>query len=74
MKMEKSKEPLRRLDGFYPVSQVINAAGICEATLKRWEESKKISKPARDANKHRIYTKEQLDEIVRLAKANSNPE
>ncbi len=51
----------------YTSSEVAEAAGIARDTLLRWLRKGKVEEPSRDRNDWRIFTKTELNTIVRYA-------
>jgi len=54
--------------GHYRVSDIAKQVDRSAAAIIRWEKEKRIPKAKRDSRGWRIYTREQVDEIVNLVK------
>lgn len=54
-------------DGFYTISEVAERAGVHTDTVRRWVKNGKIPEPGRDRNDWRVFTEEELEEIVAYA-------
>jgi len=55
------------MTGSYTSGEVANIAGVPKGTLLQWEREGKIGPVPRDGNNNRVYTPEQLHEIVTMA-------
>lgn len=54
--------------GHYRVSDIAKQVDRSTAAIIRWEKEKRIPKAKKDSRGWRIYTREQVDEIVNLVK------
>lgn len=54
--------------GHYRISDIANQVDRSTAAVIRWEKDKLIPRAKRDSRGWRIYTKDQVDEIVNLVK------
>ena len=66
--MKKSDQKLKPRAGHYRISDIANQVDRSTAAVIRWEQDKLIPRAKRDSRGWRVYTKEQVDEVVNLVK------
>ena len=52
---------------FYTVKQVADLVGVHRATIRRWLEAGRIPEPDRDRNGWRIFSKEEVEVVLKYA-------
>ncbi len=54
-------------DKFFTIAEVAKRVGIHADTLRRWVKTGKIPEPSRDRNDWRVFTEDEIQEIIRFA-------
>lgn len=62
------KLQLKPRAGYWRISDIANQVDRSTMAVQRWEKDGLIPKAKRDSRGWRMYTKKQIDEIVRLVK------
>lgn len=55
------------LGDYLTVKEAARFLGVCPGTLRNWDRSGKLRPARHPINGYRLYRREQLDEIIRLA-------
>ena len=66
--MKKDDKNLKPRAGHYRISDIAKQVDRSTMAVQRWEKEKLIPRAKRDSRGWRIYTKDQVDEIVSLVK------
>jgi hypothetical protein len=66
--MKKSDQNLKPRAGHYRVSDIAKQVDRSTMAVMRWEKEGLIPKVRKDSRGWRIYTKDQVDDIVKLVK------
>lgn len=48
----------------FSMGEAVKKIGVTKNTLYRWEKDNKIPKVKRDRNNHRLFTQEDIDQII----------
>ena len=57
----------------YRLAQVAKAAGVSPVTVRRWLKQKKIREPGKDRNGWRVWTDEEMQEVIDIAGVYEEP-
>jgi MerR family regulatory protein len=63
----------RQLNGYLTVKEASAFLGISPATLRNWDRAGKLTPGRHPVNGYRLYRKEDLERILRLAEAMTGP-
>jgi len=53
-------------DGHYTLTEAAEMVGVCPKTIIRWEKADRIAKPCRNWRGWRVFTRQQIGEMIRL--------
>ena len=63
----------RQLNGYLTVKEAAAYLGASPATLRNWDRAGKLTPCRHPVNGYRLYRKEDLERILRLAEAMNGP-
>jgi excisionase family DNA binding protein len=64
----------RQLNGYLTVKEAAAYLGVAPDTLRNWDRAGKLTPGRHPVNGYRLYRREDLDQILRLAEAMNGPE
>jgi excisionase family DNA binding protein len=56
-------------ENLYTIAAVAKRVGVHADTLRRWVKSGKVPEPNRDRNDWRLFTEEEVQEVIKFATA-----
>lgn len=54
-----------KINEYLKIGEASRLVGVTKKTLRNWENAKKIKKVRRDVGGHRLYLKEDLEELLK---------